>query len=80
MKLRHYGLFAALLFGISASPAGAAGFDPGSDGSATIWIGETEKTMDMRGVIGMTLRPGRSYIEVDYRINNTIFIIESILS
>lgn len=41
------------------------------DGSATIWIGETEKTMDMRGVVGMTLRPGRSYIEVDYRISNT---------
>ncbi|MBT2160874.1 DUF5107 domain-containing protein [Zobellia barbeyronii] len=41
------------------------------DGSATVWIGETEKTRDMRGVIGMTLRPGRSYIEVDYRINNT---------
>lgn len=41
------------------------------DGSATIWIGETEKTRDMRGVVGMTLRPGKSYIEVDYRINNT---------
>lgn len=41
------------------------------DGSATIWIGETEKTMDLRGVVGMTLHPGRSYIEVDYRINNT---------
>ncbi|WP_417359576.1 DUF5107 domain-containing protein [Galbibacter sp.] len=41
------------------------------DGSATIWIGETEKTMDMRGVVGVTLRPERSYIEVDYRINNT---------
>ncbi|TMM53378.1 DUF5107 domain-containing protein [Maribacter algarum] len=42
-----------------------------ADGSATVWIGETEKTRDMRGVIGMTLRPGKSYIEVDYRINNT---------
>ncbi|MRI00084.1 DUF5107 domain-containing protein [Kriegella sp. EG-1] len=41
------------------------------DGSATVWIGETEKTRDMRGVIGMTLRPGRSFIEVDYRITNT---------
>ena len=41
------------------------------DGSATIWIGETEKTRDMRGAVGMTLRPGRSYIEVDYRIDNT---------
>lgn len=41
------------------------------DGSATIWIGETEKTMRIRGVVGITLRPGRSYIETDYRINNT---------
>ncbi|SDM29544.1 tetratricopeptide repeat protein [Kriegella aquimaris] len=41
------------------------------DGSATVWVGETEKTMGMRGVIGITLRPGRSFIETDYRINNT---------
>jgi len=41
------------------------------DGSATVWIGETEKTMQMRGVVGVTLRPGRSYIEVDYRLGNT---------
>ena len=41
------------------------------DGSATIWIGETEKTIRARGVIGMTLHPGKSYIEVDYRLNNT---------
>lgn len=41
------------------------------DGSATVWIGETEKTMGMRGVIGMTLHPGKSYIDVDYRISNT---------
>ena len=49
------------------------------DGSATIWIGETEKTMGMRGVVGMTLRPGRSYIEVDYRINNTSTLTQNFL-
>ncbi len=49
------------------------------DGSATVWIGETEKTMDMRGVIGTTLRPGRSYIEVDYRINNTNTLTKTFL-
>jgi len=49
------------------------------DGSATVWIGETEKTRDMRGVIGMTLRPGRSYIEVDYRINNTSTVTTTFL-
>lgn len=41
------------------------------DGSATIWIGETEKTIRARGIVGMTLHPGKSYIEVDYRLNNT---------
>ncbi len=41
------------------------------DGSATIWIGETEKTMRARGIVGMTLHPDKSYIEVDYRLNNT---------
>lgn len=41
------------------------------DGSATIWIGETEKTIRARGIVGMTLHPGKSYIEVDYKLNNT---------
>lgn len=49
------------------------------DGSATVWIGETEKTRDMRGVIGMTLRPDRSFIEVDYRINNTSTVTTTFL-
>lgn len=49
------------------------------DGSATVWIGETEKTMDMRGVIGMTLHPGKSYIEVDYRINNANTLTKTFL-
>ncbi len=49
------------------------------DGSATVWIGETEKTMDMRGVVGMTLRPAKSYIEVDYRINNTNTLTKTFL-
>jgi len=40
------------------------------DGSATVWVGETEKTAQLRGVIGITLRPDRSFIEVDYRLNN----------
>lgn len=49
------------------------------DGSATIWIGETEKSRDLRGVVGMTLHPGKSYIEVDYRINNTNTTISQFL-
>lgn len=40
------------------------------DGSATVWVGETERSLRLRGVIGITLRPGRSYIEVDLRLSN----------
>jgi len=40
------------------------------DGSATVWVGETERDLRLRGVIGITLRPGKSYIEVHYRLNN----------
>ncbi len=40
------------------------------DGSATVWVGETEKSLHLRGVIGITLHPGRSYIDVEYRLNN----------
>lgn len=40
------------------------------DGSATVWVGETEKNLGLRGVIGITLHPGHSYIDVDYRLTN----------
>lgn len=40
------------------------------DGSATVWIGETERSLRLRGVIGITLHPDRSYIDVTYRLNN----------
>ena len=40
------------------------------DGSATVWIGETERDQGLRGVIGITLHPGRSYIETVYRLSN----------
>jgi hypothetical protein len=46
-------------------------YQQNKDGSATVWVGETEKSEQLRGVIGITLRPGRSFIEVDYRLNNT---------
>ncbi len=40
------------------------------DGSATVWVGETEKSLRLRGVIGITLRPGQSTIEAEYRLSN----------
>ena len=40
------------------------------DGSATVWIGETERISRLRGIVGVTLHPGCSYFEVEYRLNN----------
>ena len=40
------------------------------DGSKTIWIGETERRHRMRWVVGLTLRPGRSYLEATVRFFN----------
>ncbi len=49
------------------------------DGSATVWIGETERGLRLRGIVGVTLHPGSSYIDVDYRLNNTATTTENFL-
>ncbi len=40
------------------------------DGSKTIWVGETEYRHRMQWAIGMTLYPGKSYIEISGRLMN----------
>jgi len=40
------------------------------DGSATVWVGETEPVYRMRWLVGMTLYPGRSYLRCDYVFMN----------
>lgn len=50
-----------------------------ADGSATIWIGEFERRHRMRWLIGMTLRPDRSFIEVEVRLINRTPMPHSIL-
>ncbi|MCP5521432.1 MAG: DUF5107 domain-containing protein [Verrucomicrobiales bacterium] len=50
-----------------------------ADGSATIWIGETEFRQRMRWLIGITLRPDRSFIEVEVRLINRTPMPHSIL-
>jgi Domain of unknown function (DUF5107)/Tetratricopeptide repeat len=37
-----------------------------ADGSATVWVGETEPIFRMRWLVGMTVYPGRSYVRCDY--------------
>ncbi len=36
------------------------------DGSATVWVGETEPVYGTRWLVGMTLEPGRSRVRCDY--------------
>ena len=40
------------------------------DGSKTIWVGETELRHRMSWAIGITLHPGKSYIEISGRLVN----------
>jgi tetratricopeptide (TPR) repeat protein len=41
-----------------------------SDGSKTIWVGETELHHRMKWIIGMTLYPNKSYLEVIVKLFN----------
>jgi tetratricopeptide (TPR) repeat protein len=49
------------------------------DGSATIWIGEFEPRHRMNWTIGITLHPGRSYLEVAGTLMNTTENVNSFL-
>ncbi len=35
-----------------------------SDGSVTVWVGETERMFHQKGMAGFTLRPGCAYLEI----------------
>ncbi|MBP3481810.1 MAG: DUF5107 domain-containing protein [Alistipes sp.] len=50
-----------------------------ADGSATIWVGETEYRHRMSWAIGMTLHPDKSYIEITGRLINQTADTNSIL-
>jgi tetratricopeptide (TPR) repeat protein len=41
-----------------------------ADGSKTIWVGEVEPLNRIKGMVGITLRPGRSLVELRGRIFN----------
>ncbi|HVT82047.1 MAG TPA: DUF5107 domain-containing protein, partial [Phycisphaerae bacterium] len=40
------------------------------DGSKTCWVGELELRDRMRWAVGITLRPGKSYLEASFRVIN----------
>ena len=49
------------------------------DGSRTVWVGETEWRQRMRWVVGLTVRPGRSYVEAEVRMTNRTPLVHSML-
>lgn len=53
--------------------------DEHPDGSRTIWIGETERRHRMKWLIGITLYPGKSYIEATVKLFNRTPLPHSIL-
>ncbi len=50
-----------------------------ADGTKTIWIGETELRHRMKWSVGLSLRPGRSYIEMSVRAENRTPFAQSFL-
>ncbi|MFQ6070789.1 MAG: DUF5107 domain-containing protein [Candidatus Aminicenantales bacterium] len=49
------------------------------DGSKTIWVGEIERRHRMKWIVGITLYPGRSYIEARVKLFNRTPLPHSIL-
>jgi len=50
-----------------------------SDGSKTIWVGEYEKRHSTRWEVGLTLHPGKSYIEKQIKMVNVTPVVQSFL-
>jgi len=49
------------------------------DGSRTVWVGEMELRHEMRWAMGLTLRPGKSYVEATLRLFNHTPLTHSFL-
>lgn len=49
------------------------------DGSKTVWLGELDRRHRMRFVIGLTLYPGKSYLEATVKIFNRTPFVNSLL-
>lgn len=50
-----------------------------SDGSKTVWIGENEKRQRLRWILGTTIYPDKSYLEVTLKIFNVTPFVTSFL-
>ena len=51
-----------------------------ADGAKTVWVGELEIRHRMRWAVGLTLHPGRSYLEATIRIMNRTPVVNTALA
>jgi tetratricopeptide (TPR) repeat protein len=51
-----------------------------ADGSRTVWVGELELRHRMRWAVGLTLHPGKSYVEATFRILNRTPLANTVLA
>jgi tetratricopeptide (TPR) repeat protein len=49
------------------------------DGSKTIWVGEYEKRHQTKWEVGLTLYPGKAYVQTDIRFFNVTPVVKSFL-
>lgn len=49
------------------------------DGSKTVWVGETELSRRMKWEVGLSVYPGRSYVEATVKVINSTPFIQSFL-
>jgi tetratricopeptide (TPR) repeat protein len=54
--------------------------EEGADGSKTVWVGELELRDRMCWAVGVTLHPGKSYLEASFRMINRTPLPTSMLS
>jgi tetratricopeptide (TPR) repeat protein len=54
--------------------------EEGADGSKTVWVGELELRDRMRWAVGLTIYPGRSYLQASFRMMNQTPVPTSMLS
>jgi tetratricopeptide (TPR) repeat protein len=53
--------------------------EPSEDGSITVWLSEHEPMQRMKGMVGICLRPGKSYIEAKVRLYNRTPFVQTFL-
>lgn len=49
------------------------------DGSATVWLGEHDPMLRMKGMVGICLHPGKAYIEAKVRLYNRTPFLQTFL-